>query len=250
MRPQHLAMRFDHHVRVPGRATGVVNVRRLCRIGLWLNRSGQIRIWLVRQGRRHFQPVFAVPDQRVGLQLRHHFGQGLAQRSNRCPAEQFAGAGDVERVMVVGPVDHPRLDERRLPKHVVLGPGTGFGDERGDIVGFVGLVVDQPKQGMLQFVIVDRLRLADKNDRFGRERCTPLHRSLDGIDGIIHMDERLSVRRLPRVEMTLELPFVNALDLVSQRRKVAAVVVHAREAQDDRCDVAVLGLNDRFGFDL
>ena len=33
-------------------------------------------------------------------------------RFSRPPAEQRAGAGDVERVMVAGAVNHPRLDER------------------------------------------------------------------------------------------------------------------------------------------
>src|SRR3546814_6864690 len=71
---------------------------------------------------RRIQLVCPVPAEGIGLERLDHPRERIAQRMLRLPAEQAPGARDVELVMVVRDVDHPRPDERILILDLVLDP--------------------------------------------------------------------------------------------------------------------------------
>jgi hypothetical protein len=79
------------------------------------------------------QTVDFIPSLRVVMQTADHFGQGLAQGVGRLPTEIPASPMDTDRVVLIGKVDHPRLDKRSVSfvaGQLVLDPRAGF---RGDL---------------------------------------------------------------------------------------------------------------------
>jgi len=166
------------------------------------------------------------------------------------PLEHGAGARDVERVVVVGPVDHPRLDEGILAWHHPLNPGANLGDRPRDIVRFPGIAVQQPRKRVLQFVVAEGLRFTDQDRNLSWHLSATFYGVLDGVDRIVQMNERLAVRGFARIEVASELPFVDALDLVRQRRRVTEIVVNAGKSQDHGGDVAALRTDEGFSADL
>ena len=155
--------------------------------------------------------------------------------------------------MVVRAVDHPRLDEPPLSGDVVQHPGARLREGRqrgGDRDGLRAGAADQARDGVLQLVIAERLRLAEE-ERDLRRKCGPaLHDALDGVHQVIHVHEGLAVRGRAGVEPTREVTLVDALDLVRQRDRVAPVVVDAGDAQQHGRDIASLVADELLGPDL
>ena len=212
-----------------------------------LGRSGLSLAFFQRRG--WLQAVLAVPADGIVFERRDHLGQRLAQRALRLPIEQRAGARDVEGVVVVGPIDHPRLDEL-LPGEKAMRPGARLGDQPGDALRLRGLLVQQAHERVLQLVVAERVRFADQDRGLRRQLRAPRDGALDGVDHVVQVDEGLTVRGLAGVEMPGELPLVDALHLVRERRRVADVVVDTGEAQDHGGDAVALLPDQRLGADL
>jgi hypothetical protein len=194
-----------------------------------------------------------VPTERIGLERRHHLRQRLAQRALRLPSEQLAGARDVERIVVVRAIDHPRLDERLLAGEVIQHPGARLRQRRqrgGDLDGLHRLAVDQPRERVLELVVAQRLRLAEQQRELRWQLRASLDDPFDGVDEIVHVQESLAVRRRARVEPTGEVALADALDLLRQRDRVTEIVVDAGDAQQHGRNVAALVTNELLGPDL
>ena len=155
--------------------------------------------------------------------------------------------------MVVGAVDHPRHDEPLLSGQVGQHPGARLRQGRqrgGDRDGFHAGTADQARDGVLQLVVAEHLRLAEEERKL-RRKCGPaLHDALDGVHQVIHVHEGLAVRRRAGVEPAGEVTLIDALDLVRQRDRVAQVVVDAGDAQQHGRDVASLVADELLGPDL
>ena len=199
---------------------------------------------------RRLEALLAIPANRIGFQRRHHLGQCLPQRSHGRPVKQVAGARDVECVVVVGAVDHPRFDESFLAGDLILQPGAELGHRCRNAVRFVRLTADQPHECVLQFVVAQRLGLTDQDRSLRRQLGAAINGALDGINYILKMDVGLPMRDFTGIQTSGKLSLVDALDLMRQRRRMAEIVVDARHAQDGRRYVAALGVDDLFGADL
>jgi hypothetical protein len=207
-------------------------------------------------GRRR-DAVVAVPGDRIVLQRLNDFGQGGADRASRLPAQKLAGAGDVERIVVVGPVDHERPDEwlfalidrvrhDRLRQLLELGPGPGERFRDGNHRPLV-LAMDHPGDFFLQLTVARRVRLADEDRHVVRQPLAPLDRPAKGIDHVILVDERLASARVAGIEVTLQVALVDPRDLLREGRHGAAVVVQAGEMEEDEGNRAMLLANRRIG---
>ena len=82
---------------------------------------------------------------------------------------------------------------------------------------------------------------------FAHTDSAAIDRQLNGIHQIIQMNERLPVRSAARVEVARELALVDALNLVRQRDRVAAVAIHSSDAQQRCRDITVLLPNKLLG---
>jgi Transposase DDE domain len=122
----------------PNRATTATN-----RIDSCFNRTLLIR--------NSFRPqiVFLIPAHWVELQPVDYFWQCFAQRVARLPAEKRAGARDVERIMVVRQIDHPRLEEWVGVGQQVLEPAAKLGQCLGNAIRLPVLAVKLAADGAL-----------------------------------------------------------------------------------------------------
>src|SRR3546814_5592451 len=72
--------------------------------------------------------VGLVPALRVALERRDHLRKRIAQAVLRLPAEKLACPVDIEDIMVVARLDHPRLDRAFSAEHLILHPCPGLRD--------------------------------------------------------------------------------------------------------------------------
>lgn len=103
-----------------------------------------------------------IPAHGVCFERRDHARQCLAQRVLRLPAKETTGASDVDRVVVVGNIDHPGSNEGILAEKIVLHPGPRFGEGFGDLACLPGLAMQQPSDLGLKIAVANDLRLAEK----------------------------------------------------------------------------------------
>lgn len=85
------------------------------------------------------------------------------------PAEEIAGAGDVELVIRIGVIDHPWTDESVLLQDFVLHPGPGPGERLGYLARLPFLIVDQFRGRALYLVETQRLKLPEEEYRIWRQ---------------------------------------------------------------------------------
>ena len=79
--------------------------------------------------------VTVIPLRGIAFQRSDHARQGVAERMLRLPSERCPGAADIQRVVVVSQIDHPRLDEWFLDqRHIIQHPGARFRDRLGNLV--------------------------------------------------------------------------------------------------------------------
>ena len=127
--------------------------------------------------------------------------------------------GDVEVVVVAGPVDHPRLDERILAEGNLLAhPRTDLRHQRGDLERRPFLAVQLAPDDVLQIAVPERLGLPDQHFVVVREVAAALDDSRERLDRVIEMDERLTQSRIRWIEVTGGPFAVDAFDLVGDRR--------------------------------
>ena len=142
--------------------------------------------------------VLFVPIGRVCLQPPDHFRQRGDQAMPRLPTEQLPRARDVDLVVIVGVLDHPRLDVGVLVEHLRLDPCSGLGDalrqgERAPV-----LAVDEAPDAFLHLFVGRRLFLADQKDRLVGKLRAPIHGAHDGVDKIVLVQVRLSAADVAR----------------------------------------------------
>ena len=123
----------------------------------------------------------------------------------RLPAEQVAGAPDVECVVVVGHRDHEGFDERRFAcvdrvrddrLELALRPRAGGGDrlrhaQRRPIIHAVHEIADL----VLQRVIADRVGLADQQLGFGRQHIAAVDDAAERFEHVVAVKHRLTDQR-------------------------------------------------------
>jgi hypothetical protein len=73
----------------------------------------------------------------------NHLRQRLPQGMPGLPSQQPAGMLDVQFILVVSQVDHPRFDERLIAGKDILQPGSGFGQRLGNLLRFPFLAMNQ-----------------------------------------------------------------------------------------------------------
>src|SRR5581483_8657252 len=78
----------------------------------------------------------------------------------------------------------------------------------------------------------------------------PFDHHLNGIDEVIHVDERLAMGRAAGIEATGEAPLVDPLNLVRERNRVAEIVIDAGYAEQHGRDIAALLADDLLRADL
>ena len=152
--------------------------------------------------------------------------------------------------MVVRAVDHPRLDETLLSRYVVQHPGARFRDRRQharDLDRLLTGAADQARDGVLQLVVSERFGLAEQQRHLRRKLAAALHDLLDGVDQVVHVQERLAVRGRPGVDPAGQVLLGDPLNLLRQRYRMREVVIDAGDAQEHGPDVAPLVMDELFG---
>ena len=110
--------------------------------------------------------------------------------------------------------------------------------------------MQQPRERVLQLIVTERVWLAEQDGHIVRERGTPLNRQCDGVDEIIHVHERLTMRGAARIHATRKLPLEDALNLMRQRDRMPAIVIDASNAQQHRTHAATFVANELLGSHL
>src|SRR5712691_7515561 len=102
----------------------------------------------------------------------------------RLPAEERAGASDVQLEVIIREIDHPRLDEGVLKGHRVFEPRTGLREWLRDLPRLPFLVVNEPAEHSLEGVVAQRLRFAEEQCRRPRQLVSALDREEQRLDEI------------------------------------------------------------------
>lgn len=151
---------------------------------------------------RRPETVSLVPSQRIALQRRDHLRELILEAMMGSPAQQFLGAADIQRIMVVCKPDHEGLDERLLTLvdcvgddglELILSPDTDcrhrlWHSQRRPVLD----AVDEISDLVLQRIIPQRFGLADQDLRIGRQRVPALNGETDRFDNILSMDHGLA----------------------------------------------------------
>ena len=145
--------------------------------------------------------------------------------------------------MIVGQVDHPRLDEGLLTREVILDPCAGLGHGLRDLGRLPLLSVDETTDRPLDVVVTQCLLFTDEQNEFGRQLLSSLDGQSQGFHDVIQMNERLAMRDVTRKDPTGQSALVNALDLVGEWNGMAAIGIDASDAEDGRRNVAPLRAN-------
>ena len=109
----------------------------------------------------------------------------------RTPADQLLGARDIELVVRVGLIDHPRLHKRVLVEHVFLHPLAALRQCLRNFARLPVLVMYQSAKALLQIAIAERLCLADQQRDFVGQRRAPVDHAQHRIDHVVNVQVRL-----------------------------------------------------------
>ena len=80
----------------------------------------------------------------------------------RLPAKQLAGSGNIDRIVIVGDVNHPRPDEGLLAKHIRLDPGSRLGEWLRYLPCLPLAAAEQSPDLRLQLAVTHDLGLAEE----------------------------------------------------------------------------------------
>ena len=219
-------------------------------VGGWLTLDHFPQLLLRTRDHRGIELVVRIPVRRIGLEGSNHGGQGRQQGMARRPAQQRAGAADVELIMVVGNLDHPGPDEGIVRKHLLLHPGARLDQRLGQRHYRPGLAMHELADAPLQGFVAGRLGFPEEKGDLSRQVAPPVHHALDRIDEIIKVQRRLAVRGVSGEQVAGGLALVDAGDLLGKKRGAAALVVDPGRPQDHDGDQTVLGSNQLFRLDL
>jgi hypothetical protein len=132
----------------------------------------------------------------------------------RRPVEKRAGASDVELVMIVGEVDHPRLHEGVLVEGILLHPGARLSDRLRHRTHGPGLAVDQPADAPLEVFIARGLLLPEQDRALLGQAVAAHDDPLDSVSKIFQMEIRLSPGGVARKQVPQGLTLVNPRNLL------------------------------------
>src|SRR5713101_7401814 len=141
-----------------------------------MRRLRRLRTCLLHEPGRRVELVFTIELERIALQRLHHPRQGVPQGPPWPPAEHRPRAADIQRVMIVGQVDHPRFDEGLLTRDVIVDPRARFGHGLRDLRRLPLLSVDETTDRPLDVVVTQSLLFPDEQDEFRLQLVS----SLDG----------------------------------------------------------------------
>ena len=207
----------------------------------------------LRPGCRHggrVQLVLLVPVGRVCLKPAYHLGQRFPEAVARLPAEQFASARNINLVVVVGVLDHPRLDVGVLVQHLGLEPRSSFGQTLRQRQRSPFLVVNEPSDPLLHLLVGKRLLLADQQHRLVGKLRAAVDGSDHCVDEIVPVQIGLAAFEIAREEIGRRPPFEDARDLLCDEGRAAVLVIDAGEPENDGLYVAALAADQSFGFHL
>ena len=196
------------------------------------------------------QLVGFVPADRIGFQGLDHFRERVAQGMLWLPANEAPGARDVEFVVVVRNVNHPRLDEGILVEDLALDPSSGPGQRLRNRPRLPILVVNEPRHLALNLVKAECLRLSQKQRQLRRQILAPLHDREQRVGQVVQMQKRLPCVEIARIDVADELALVYPRDLPGQERRMAHVIVDAGRTDHDSGDGLPLFPDQRLGANL
>ena len=168
----------------------------------------------------------------------------------RRPVQPFPRIAEIEFVVVVRNVHHPRPDESLFAKHFVFDPGAGLGEALRHRARRPVLIVDQASKRLLQFAIGHHVIFAEKNRPFTGKLAPPVDDALDPVEQILKVQIWLSGVEVTGIDAGARPFFVNARDLLGKKRRMAFIVVYARRPHEDRMDVATLLADQLLGADF
>ena len=227
---------IGEHPAVFGRLHGVGPRRR--RLDLVVGDPGRIK------------PVGLIPGERVGLQPGDNGWQALAKAVFRGPAQMGPRRSQIEFVVVPGDVDHPGPDETVLVEDGGFRPGSGPGGGLGNGEGFPCLVMDQPTQIALDFVIGHHIGLAEQDRKDLGKIGASIDHPLDGGHQIIEVQGGLAGGQTARIDPRAGPLLVDAGDLLGQEGGVTAVVIDAGRPQEDGGNLAAFFADQGLGENL
>ena len=145
---------------------------------------------------------------------------------------------------------HERLDERPLALvervgnerlDLVLGPGpycrnSLWHTQGGPVLGTVNQIADF----VLERVISEGLLFADQDHRSRRNFLPPVNGAAEGIKHVVPVEHRLPHCRRARINIALEIAFVDAGDLVGERRHRCLLIVEPGEMEQHVGDASML----------
>lgn len=183
--------------------------------------------------RRWLDLVFPIPANRIGFQIEHYFRQRLQHASAGLPAQQRAGAGDVDGVMLVRHRNHPRLDEWVPHPELLLHPGAGLGDRLRDLERGPLIPIQNLTHEVLDLSVADRLRLTQQHGRLRRQAVAPLDGGHECVYQVIQVQIGGAVVRISGEEVAGEAALVNTADLLREHRMAAPFIEDAADAGED-----------------
>src|SRR5262249_50089605 len=183
----------------------------------------------------------------IGFERSDDLRQRVAQRMLRLPAEQLVGAADVDGIVVVGDVNHPRANEGILAENIVLNPCAGLGENLRNSPCLPRLAANKAADLGLQNAIAHDLRLPEQQGELRGELLAPLDQPRYGVSQIIKMQEGLPGPQVTWIEMAGRIFLVNSGDLIGEKGVAAKVVVDARRTNIDDRDRTVLLVNQMLG---
>ena len=198
--------------------------------------------------------VVAIPACGILFQRGDKLGQFVGKPVPWLPTDETPRRADVERIVVVGHVDHERPDEWLLAlvervRHDrfdgLLCPSAGLGQRLGHLdCRPVILAVDGLTHGVLDRIIAHRLGLADQQRELCRQLCTSVDDAAERVDHVVFVQHALTGRGVAGVERALHVALVDAGDLLGKRRHGRALVVQAGEVQQHDRNVTMLPADD------
>ncbi len=156
MHPEHVEMHLPHFLHVLAHHF-LMLARLFAAVALLLLFD------LLRGDLRRVQLVGLIPADRVRFQRIDHFRQRFSQGMLGLPSEQIPCASNIEFVVVIGDVDHPRSDKRVLVENLPFNPGAGPRERFRDRARFPILIMNQAAKVTLELTKTERFGLAQKN---------------------------------------------------------------------------------------
>ena len=199
---------------------------------------------------RRIELVGGIPGDGVPLERRHHLRERRAELVHWLPIKKLPRAADIEDIMVVARLDHPRLDFAVLAQKLVLHPGTCLGDRLWNPKRVPALPAQRAADDVLDFGIAKRFRLADEQRQFDRQLIPAVDQPRDRIGQILEMDEGLTSAEHARIKVRGQPVLIDPGDLLRDEGLMAFVLIDTGDPQKDDRDAPMTLTEHRLGTHL